>query len=134
MRLPGSVIVGYGGYFLLADWTLHELSLTENVLQIIEDAAQHQKFSRVKIVWLEIGLLACVRQESLRFYFDVITQDTIAHQAQLKVIEVAGLGWCEQCTCEVPLTTRYDPCTRCGQYGLKIIRGEEMRVKELEVT
>ena len=113
---------------------LHELSLAENVLQIIEDAARQQEFSRVKTVWLEIGLLACVQQESLRFYFEVITQGTIVHQAQLKIIPVAGQGWCNQCACEVPLMTRYDPCPHCGQYGIKVIRGEEMRVKELEVT
>lgn len=127
------MFAGTGGFFA-GGLALHELSLTENVLQIIEDAAEHQKFSRVKTVWLEIGLLACVQQESLRFYFDAITRDTVAHQAQLIVIQVAGLGWCEQCTCEVPLTTRYDPCPHCGQYGLKIIHGEEMRVKEIEVT
>ena len=113
---------------------MHELSLAESVLQIIEDEAQNQEFSQVKTVWLEIGLLACVQQESLRFYFEVVTQNTVAHQARLKIIEVAGQGWCDQCACEVPLTIRYDPCPRCGQYGLQVIRGEEMRVKELELA
>jgi hydrogenase nickel incorporation protein HypA/HybF len=113
--------------------TLHELSLAESVLQIIENAAQDQEFSQVKTVWLEIGLLACVQQESLRFHFEVVTRNTVAHQAQLKIIEVSGQGWCDQCDCEVPLTTPYDRCSHCGHYALQVIRGEEMRVKKLEV-
>ena len=39
---------------------MHELSLAENVLQIIEEAAQAQGFSRVKTVVLEIGRPAAV--------------------------------------------------------------------------
>ena len=112
---------------------MHELSLAESVLQIIENAAQDQEFSQVKTVWLEIGLLACVQQESLRFHFEVVTRNTVAHQAQLKIIEVSGQGWCDQCDCEVPLTTPYDRCSHCGHYALQVIRGEEMRVKKLEV-
>ena len=37
---------------------MHEMSLAEGVLQIIEDSAKSQNFSRVKTVWLEIGKLA----------------------------------------------------------------------------
>lgn len=112
---------------------MHELSLAENVLQIIEEATQNIKFYRIKTVWLEIGLLACVQPESLRFYFEVVTRDTTAHQARLEIIAVAGQGWCDQCVCEVPLATRYDACPHCGHCGLQVIRGEEMRVKELEI-
>jgi len=37
------------------------------VLQIIEDTARKQNFTCVKTVWLEIGQLACVEKESMRF-------------------------------------------------------------------
>lgn len=133
MAAPYGRVTGKQQQLFLSRLTVHELSLAENVLQIIEDAMQNQKFFRIKKVWLEIGLLACVQQESLRFYFEIVTRDTAAHEARLEIIEVAGQGWCDQCACEMPLTTRYDACLHCGHYGLKIIRGEEMRVKELEV-
>ncbi|MBL8499629.1 MAG: hydrogenase maturation nickel metallochaperone HypA, partial [Nitrosomonas sp.] len=38
---------------------MHELSLAESILQLIEDAAVEQQFTQVKTVWLEIGQLAC---------------------------------------------------------------------------
>ncbi|MDP1557769.1 MAG: hydrogenase maturation nickel metallochaperone HypA [Nitrosomonas sp.] len=112
---------------------MHELSLAENVLQIIEEAAQAQNFTHVKTVWLEIGQLACVEPESLRFYFEVVTQDSVAHQAKLEIIEVAGQGWCDQCQCAAPLASHDDSCPACGNYALQITRGGSMQIKELEV-
>jgi len=72
------------------------MSLVENVLQIIEDAAHKQGFTRAKTVWLEIGQLACVEQETLRFGFDVVTRGSIAEQARLEIVETAGQGRCEK--------------------------------------
>ena len=48
---------------------MHEMSLAEGVLQLMEDAAASQGFSRVKTVWLEIGQLAAVRDRSHAFLF-----------------------------------------------------------------
>ena len=39
---------------------MHEMSLCEGVLQILEEHAKSQGFTRVKTVWLEIGCLAGV--------------------------------------------------------------------------
>ena len=107
------------------------MSLAENVLQIIEDAAREQKFTHVKTVWLEIGQLSCVEPDALRFHFEVVTRDSIAHQAQLKIIKIPGHGCCNQCATEMPLDSIYDLCPNCGNYDIRIIRGDEMRVKEL---
>lgn len=112
---------------------MHEMSLAENVLQIIEDTAHQQSFTRVKTIWLEIGQLACVEQESLRFCFDVVARDSIAQHAQLEIIVIPAAGWCELCMQEVPMAALYDACLHCGNYGLKVVRGDSLRVKELEV-
>lgn len=112
---------------------MHELSLAESLLQVIESAAHQQQFSRVKTVWLEIGQLACVEQESLRFYFDVVKADSIARQARLEIIDIAGQAECEDCHRNCSIDIYHTACPYCGHYALKITRGEEMRIKELEV-
>jgi len=112
---------------------MHEMSLAKSVLQIIEDTARAEGCARVKMVRLEIGQLAGVEAESLRFCFDVVTRDSIAQDAQLEIIETAGLGKCTQCSCETPIATLYEACPQCGSYGLSVIDGDAMRVKELEV-
>jgi Zn finger protein HypA/HybF involved in hydrogenase expression len=49
---------------------MHEMSLAMGVLQIVEDAARAQSFQRVRLVQLEIGALAAVEAEAMRFCFD----------------------------------------------------------------
>lgn len=112
---------------------MHEMSIAESVLQIIEESARAEGCARVKTVWLEIGQLACVEKEALRFCFDAVTQDSIAQDARLEIIETAGQGRCLECACNVAVTARYEPCPNCGSLQIQVTGGEEMRVKELEV-
>lgn len=112
---------------------MHELSLCEGVLQVLEDQAESQHFSRVKTVWLEIGSLAGVEIEAMRFGFDVVIRDSLADGARLEIIEVPGQAWCLDCAAAVEIRQRYDECPRCGGYQLQVTGGDQMRIKELEV-
>ena len=112
---------------------MHEMSLAEGVLQLIEDAARRDKFMRVKTVWLEIGQLSSVEPEALAFCFDAVTQGSIAEGSRLEFISIPGSGWCMECAASVPMDERYAACPRCGGYQLQVNGGTEMRVKELEV-
>ncbi len=112
---------------------MHEMSLCEGIIQILEEHASRQGFSRVKTLWLEIGTLSGVEIEAMRFSFDVIKQDTLADAARLEIIEVPGKAWCLPCGETVEVGQRFDACPRCGSYQLQVTGGEEMRIKELEV-
>lgn len=112
---------------------MHEMSLAEGVLQILEDAANAEHFSRVKSVRLEIGRLSSVEPEAMRFCFDAVTRGSIAEGAQLEIIDVPGTACCFACGATVEIAAVYDPCPACGGYGMQPVGGTEMRVKELEV-
>ena len=112
---------------------MHELTLCESVLQIIENEAEKQHFKRVKKVFLEIGELSCVEPEALRFSFDVVMKNTRVEGASLEIIKMPGVAWCRCCQKEVRIRQRFDQCPDCGQYQLRMVSGDEMRIKELEV-
>lgn len=112
---------------------MHEMSLCERVVQILEESAKTQGFSRVKTVWLEIGELAGVEPEAMRFSFEVIRRGTLADQAALEIIHVPGEAWCRPCGKNVRVKQRFDACPECGSYQLQINGGDEMKIKELEV-
>jgi hydrogenase nickel incorporation protein HypA/HybF len=113
---------------------MHEMSLAEGVLTVIQDAARAQGFARVRTVWLEIGQLAAVEREALRFSFDVVTRGSLADGAALEIVDVPGAAWCMQCCETVAVAERGEGCPRCGSYQLQVTAGTEMRVKELEVV
>lgn len=112
---------------------MHEMTLAEQMLQIIEEAAVAQDFTQVKTVWMELGQLSCVEKEALRFCFSAVVDETIAQQAKLEFIDIKGRGRCTQCECEMNISTIYGACPACGSYAIQVIAGNEMRIRELEV-
>ena len=112
---------------------MHEMSLAENVLQIIEESARTQKFRRVRTVVLEIGQLAAVEPEAMRFCFDAVTGGSIAEGALLEIIEIPGEGRCDTCGEAVAMQEPYGLCPACGSPHLQVVAGDRMRVKNLEV-
>ncbi len=112
---------------------MHEMSICESIVNVIEQQAVAQGFSRVKCVRLEIGPLAGVELEALRFCFDVVCKGGLAEGAVLEVIEVAINAWCMQCAEKTDVKQRYDPCPKCGSHQVQITGGDELRIKEMEV-
>ena len=112
---------------------MHEMSLAEGIVQLVEDTVRADGCSKVKVVWLEIGQLAAVEKEALRFCFDAVARDTVAEGARLEIIETPGQGWCMKCEGNVNVSALYEACPVCGSYQIQVTGGSEMRVKELEV-
>jgi hydrogenase nickel incorporation protein HypA/HybF len=111
---------------------MHEMSLAEGVRGIIDETARAQDLRRISAVVLEIGELATVEVESLRFCLEVVLRGTVADGARIDVEAVPGTGWCMQCAASVAVSQLYDPCPRCGSYQVQPTGGTEMRVAALE--
>jgi len=112
---------------------MHEMSLCEGVLQVLQTEASKQGFSKVIAVWLEIGDLSSVEPEAMLFSFDVVARNSLADGAKLNIINVPGNAWCMQCSKSVTVKQRFDECPDCGSYQLQVTGGDEMKIKELEV-
>jgi hydrogenase nickel incorporation protein HypA/HybF len=113
---------------------MHEMSLAEGMLQLVEDGARQNAASAVKAVWLEIGALARVEIDALRFCFDAVTRGTLAEGARLEIVATPGAAWCMPCGKRVAIERIGDPCPQCGCHQLQVVQGEAMRVREIEVA
>jgi hydrogenase nickel incorporation protein HypA/HybF len=71
---------------------MHEMSICESVVQVLEEQAAAQQFARVKLVRLEVGPFSGVELEALRFCFDAVTRGTLAEGAALE-ISAAAAAW-----------------------------------------
>ena len=112
---------------------MHEMSLCQGVVQILEEQAKTHAFTRVRTVRLEIGPLAAVEPEAMRFCFDAVTRGTLAENATLDIIETKASAWCFSCGETVTISERNSVCPNCGSYQLQVTGGDELRIKELEV-
>lgn len=112
---------------------MHEMSLAEGIRGIIEDAARAQSFHQVRTIWLEIGELATVEVDALRFCLEAVLRDSVAEGATIAIDPVPGSGWCMHCASTVAIRQLYDACPLCGGHQVQPTAGTEMRVRELEV-
>ena len=113
---------------------MHEMALAEGVLRICQDHASAAGAERVVVVWLEIGALSHVDPDALAFSFTAVVKGTLAEGARLEIERSPGRAWCHDCGKQVSLAALIDPCPDCGGYTLQVTAGEEMRVKEMEVS
>ncbi len=113
---------------------MHEMALCEGLVQSLEDQAMSQGFAKIFAVWLEIGALATVEPDAMLFNFEIVARGTVAEDARLEIITVAGEAWCMNCSTRVPIARRGNGCPTCGSYQLQVLDGEQMRIKQIEVA
>lgn len=112
---------------------MHEMSLSQGMLEVIEESARRDGFARVRTVWLQVGRLAGVEPEALRFCFDVVTRGSCAEGARLEIERLPGQAWCLHCSHGLTIEDALAPCPDCGHHQLQVTGGTDLRVRELEV-
>lgn len=112
---------------------MHEMSLCESLLGVIEDSARQEGFTKVTRVRVEVGRFAGVELPAMRFGFEVVARGTLAEGATLDFVDVPGSAWCFDCGQTVVLENRLDPCPICAGVRLQPSGGTEIRLKDMEV-
>jgi hydrogenase nickel incorporation protein HypA/HybF len=108
---------------------MHELGIAQEVVAIV---AQHARRKVIRVV-LEIGKLSAILPDAIRFSFDICSEGTVVEGAVLEIIEIPGRARCRACDGEVILERPFGRC-ECGGSDLEWLTGEELRVKEYEVS
>jgi hydrogenase nickel incorporation protein HypA/HybF len=109
---------------------VHELAITEQIVEALIDRCGRGE--RVTRVVLEIGKLAAVLPDALRFCFDACAEGTPLEGASLEIVETPGVARCEDCGGRVLLERPFGRCA-CGSSRLEWLSGEELRIREMEV-
>jgi hydrogenase nickel incorporation protein HypA/HybF len=116
-------------------WTnnLHELSLTLNMIEIAEEHARRENATIITSVTMEIGALSGVVPEAMEFAFEACSKETLADGATLEIRRIPALGHCQECGQECAMESLFSSCTACDSFALKILKGQEMALVELEI-
>ncbi len=113
---------------------MHEMAICEGIIEVLEEQAVAQQFNKIKKVWLQIGPMAGVEIEAVRFCFDAVARHTIADNAALEIVETQGEAWCIACSKSIAVKRRFDPCPDCGSFQLRVTGGDELKITNLEVS
>lgn len=108
---------------------MHELALAESIIDMVAEHAAGRCVERIKV---EIGTLACVMPDALRFCFGLAAAGTVLEGAKLEIVEVRAAARCRACGGTFFQDTFWTTCP-CGGRDFERLTGEELRVKEYEV-
>lgn len=112
---------------------MHEVGITQSIVEIAERNAREQGAARVLSVTVEIGELSGVLADAVEFCFEACTPGTLLAGADLVIRRIPGKGRCRDCGAETPLEPFTLACSACGGYALDLLQGNELRILELEV-
>lgn len=104
-----------------------------DLVRTILDAATANNAKRVESALIEIGDLTCVDPETLRFAFEVATQNSIAEGCVLQIDHVPLVVRCATCGFEGERSREALACPDCEKGALTILKGRELRVVSIEV-
>lgn len=112
---------------------MHELSVTENILNIALTHATKSCASRVTDIHLVIGQLSSIVDDSVQFYWDFVSENTICEKANLHFNRIPANFRCSDCGHEFQLKAELSACPQCGSYRSTILTGEEFYVDSIEI-
>lgn len=114
-----------------ADGPMHELSVTQTIIEMVIEAAQGAPVRRIT---LEIGELSAILPESIQFCFEACIPNTPLAGANLDIIMVPGRGRCRTCGHEMALDMPYGICEQCDSLAIEIVAGQELVLRSMETV
>ena len=112
---------------------MHELAVTESILNIALEHAKRANASRVTHLHLVIGKLASVVDDSVQFYWDTISQGTMCEGAQLHFEHIPARLTCQDCGTTYTIDSELTLCPQCKGGRVKIISGEEFHLDSIDI-
>ena len=112
---------------------MHELAVTESILNIAVRHATQANAVRVTSVHLVIGQLSSIVDDSVQFYWDMISAETICTGAQLHFERRPATLQCLECDRTYALDGELTDCPNCHSARIKVVSGEEFYLESIEV-
>jgi hydrogenase nickel incorporation protein HypA/HybF len=113
---------------------MHEMSIAQNLLEIIREEMAKHDVRVLKSIRLHIGQLSAVVPDSLSFCFGVMTSGTELEGAKL-IMEIIPLrAVCKECNQAFEIQDYAFLCPHCGSREINTTSGQDLSIVEMEVN
>ena len=114
---------------------MHELSIAQNVLEIVSEQCIRSGYEKIDSVNLRIGRASGIMPDALIFAFNAIKPESIARDAVMNIEEVPVTGLCNECSSIFVVEEEYIlNCPVCKGSSFQIRSGREMDIVDMEVS
>jgi hydrogenase nickel incorporation protein HypA/HybF len=112
---------------------MHEMAVMSYLLEAVEAEAAQLGAQRVLAINVVMGERASVFDDSLLFYFDMLTPGTRAEGARLNVRRTAMRFHCAGCARDYTHVDDTFRCPQCQTVGQVTNDGTELMIESIEV-
>ena len=113
---------------------MHELGLVNYAVKEVDKFAKERGITNIKTVTLEFGEVSGIISSYLYDYWDWYTKKfPLFEGSRLYCEEIPAVTWCDDCKIQYSTVKYGKICPHCGSGRTWLIRGNEMRIKSLEV-
>ena len=112
---------------------MHEMAVTQSILDIALQHAERNGAGRVTALNLVIGQLSSIVDDSVQFYWDIISKDTLCEGAALNFERIPAQMKCLDCGFTYTLSRGLEACPECDGFRVRVVAGDEFRLESIEV-
>ncbi len=128
------LIPRHSSHILREPTPLHELPITQGLLSVVVETATQAGAERVHSIDIVIGELTSIVDDSVQFYFDILSRGTVAEGAELRFRREPATATCLDCghsfAVRPPLIVE---CPQCHSALIRVSGGNEFYVQSIEV-
>ncbi len=112
---------------------MHELAVTQNLLEIALRHGQAAGADRITALYLVIGDLSSIVDECVQFYWDIVSQDTIAEGAELRFRRIPAQLLCTSCGEQYSAADGALSCPSCHATQVRVVAGDEFHLEAIDI-
>jgi hydrogenase nickel incorporation protein HypA/HybF len=113
---------------------MHELSIAQNLIDLVTEALQKECVRSVVRIHLQIGTFSSVLPEALAFGYELATRGTLLEGSSLAIQIIPLMFHCPRCDRAVEPAALHDwHCPQCSAALSQIVQGRELELIAIEV-
>lgn len=112
---------------------MHELTVAQEIMQIVRDQQGKGGFEKVEIIRLKAGCFSCIDEHALKFAFRVVSEGTSAESAQIELKIEPFAVKCQACGRLESSNNIPTVCAVCRSEEIKIEGDSTFEITALEV-
>jgi hydrogenase nickel incorporation protein HypA/HybF len=112
---------------------MHELAVTQALLDLVIERSDAVQATRVTDIYIEVGQLSSYVDDSVQFYWDIISRGTRAEGASLHFKRIALEMQCTACGARFLPDSESFACPQCGSDQVLVTAGDVFCLTGLDV-
>ena len=112
---------------------MHELSVAQNIINIVEENTKSSLIPKIKFIRIRVGKMSNILIDSLNFGFESLVYGTELEGAKLLVEETPVTILCKKCGKKIEIKEPMFSCINCGSNSIEVVAGTELFISELEI-